>query len=178
MATETARLEPSSDIRITAGSWVGAQAPSVVEHHRKETKPERPTPTPGASRPRPKATATSRQPEQPKVNFGGPTLKRNDVEEGSGCRNSSLLWKHAISYAVHWTTHHEVQDPSAGHKSDGWQMSYSSTPPIIVAPGARRLPTIIPITLYSTTCPADAPHCKRRGHATLVEVCYDSASAG
>ena len=108
---------PSLDtLRVTAGSWVGAHAPSVVDPHRKETKPERPTPTPGASRPRPKATATSRQPEQPKVNFGGPTLERNDVGEGSGCSNSTLLWKHAISYTVHWTTHHDVQDPSAGHK--------------------------------------------------------------
>ena len=80
-------------------------------------------------------------------------------EEGSGCRNSSPLWQHAISYTVHWTTHHEVQGPSAGHKNDGWQVRYSSTPPSIVAPGARRLPTITSITLYSTTCPADAPHC-------------------
>ena len=47
--------------------------------------------------------------------------RRNDVEEGSGCRNSSPLWKHAISYTVHWTTHHEVQDPSAGLTRDGWR---------------------------------------------------------
>ena len=71
---------------------------------------------------------------------------RNDVKKGSGCRNSSLLWKHAISYTVHWTTHHEVQDPSVGHKSDGWHVMYLSAPPSIVAPGDRRLPTIISIS--------------------------------
>ena len=134
MATETARLEP----QVIYGSLpVLGSVPMLLPwlNSTEKKQNQRPTPTPRASRPRPKATATSRQPEQPKVNFGGPTLKRNDVGEGSGCRNSSLRWKHALSYTVHWTTHHEVQDPSAGHKNDGWQMSYSSPPPSVVAQG-------------------------------------------
>ena len=78
-----------------------------------------------------------------------------DTEATTRCGNSSLLWKHAISYTAHWTTHHEVQDPSAGHKNDGWQMSHSSPPPRIVAPVARRLPTIGPITKLTMDCPAE-----------------------
>ena len=70
-----------------------------------------------------------------KPNIGIPYAERSDVTresnvaattwKGSGIRNSSPLWKHAISCTVHWTTHHEVQDPSSGPKSDCWQMRYS-----------------------------------------------------
>ena len=156
MATETARLEPSSDQRVTAGSWVGAHAPSVVEPHRKRNKTRETDTDPRSVQANPKhqpppGNRNSRK-ETLEVQRWNATTCESVVAAAKSHSSGSTPFR-TLSTGQSITKYKTCRQDT---KNDGWQMSYSSPPPSVVALGARRLPTIGPITKLTMNCPADS----------------------